>query len=202
MKTDLFESCGHCWVFQICWPEDKRSNKNDAVKANNLLFTQQISQGTFCLKTQESNWNKLQPKGKFIVSILRNLQLSTKRLNYKTAERSMMQLGVDLYTIHLFFCLLSLFSMTVSFIFSECSVASLQWLKRIFTSCTPKQPLINEWPFLQWQCHQGWGRLWFTPFMSCSPMDKLVVANKRVSCVLTQSLSHFYLIFLHLLVWI
>ena len=19
MKTDLFESCGHCWVFQICW---------------------------------------------------------------------------------------------------------------------------------------------------------------------------------------
>ena len=20
MKTDLFQSCGHCWVFQICWP--------------------------------------------------------------------------------------------------------------------------------------------------------------------------------------
>ena len=20
MKTDLFLSCGHCWVFQICWP--------------------------------------------------------------------------------------------------------------------------------------------------------------------------------------
>ena len=20
MKTDLFHSCGHCWVFQICWP--------------------------------------------------------------------------------------------------------------------------------------------------------------------------------------
>ena len=20
MKTDLFWSCGHCWVFQICWP--------------------------------------------------------------------------------------------------------------------------------------------------------------------------------------
>ena len=19
MKTDLFQSCGHCWVFQICW---------------------------------------------------------------------------------------------------------------------------------------------------------------------------------------
>ena len=19
MKTDLFESCGHCWIFQICW---------------------------------------------------------------------------------------------------------------------------------------------------------------------------------------
>ena len=22
MKTDLFQSCGHCWVFQICWPID------------------------------------------------------------------------------------------------------------------------------------------------------------------------------------
>ena len=20
MKTDLFQSCGYCWVFQICWP--------------------------------------------------------------------------------------------------------------------------------------------------------------------------------------
>ena len=20
MKTDLFQCCGHCWVFQICWP--------------------------------------------------------------------------------------------------------------------------------------------------------------------------------------
>ena len=20
MKTELFQSCGHCWVFQICWP--------------------------------------------------------------------------------------------------------------------------------------------------------------------------------------
>ena len=20
MKTDLFQSCGHCWVLQICWP--------------------------------------------------------------------------------------------------------------------------------------------------------------------------------------
>ena len=20
MKTDLFQYCGHCWVFQICWP--------------------------------------------------------------------------------------------------------------------------------------------------------------------------------------
>ena len=22
MKTDLFQSCGHCWVFQICWHTD------------------------------------------------------------------------------------------------------------------------------------------------------------------------------------
>ena len=22
MKTDLFQSCGHCWVFQICWPNE------------------------------------------------------------------------------------------------------------------------------------------------------------------------------------
>ena len=20
MQTDLFQSCGHCWIFQICWP--------------------------------------------------------------------------------------------------------------------------------------------------------------------------------------
>ena len=22
MKTELFQSCGHCWVFQICWPTE------------------------------------------------------------------------------------------------------------------------------------------------------------------------------------
>ena len=22
MKTDLFQSCGHCWVFQICWHKE------------------------------------------------------------------------------------------------------------------------------------------------------------------------------------
>ena len=23
MKTDLFQSCGHCWVFQICWHNNR-----------------------------------------------------------------------------------------------------------------------------------------------------------------------------------
>ena len=22
MKTDIFQSCGYCWVFQICWPNE------------------------------------------------------------------------------------------------------------------------------------------------------------------------------------
>ena len=26
MKTDLFQSCGHCWVLQICWHWVKHSN--------------------------------------------------------------------------------------------------------------------------------------------------------------------------------
>ena len=25
MKTDLFKSCGHCWVFQICWHIERSS---------------------------------------------------------------------------------------------------------------------------------------------------------------------------------
>ena len=25
MKTDLFQSCGHCWVFQICWHIEYRT---------------------------------------------------------------------------------------------------------------------------------------------------------------------------------
>ena len=25
MKTDLFQSCGHCWVFQICWHVECRT---------------------------------------------------------------------------------------------------------------------------------------------------------------------------------
>ena len=25
MKTDLFQSCGHCWVFQICWHTERRT---------------------------------------------------------------------------------------------------------------------------------------------------------------------------------
>ena len=23
MTTDIFQSCGHCWVFQICWPIER-----------------------------------------------------------------------------------------------------------------------------------------------------------------------------------
>jgi len=25
MKTDLYQSCGHCWVFQICWHIERRT---------------------------------------------------------------------------------------------------------------------------------------------------------------------------------
>ena len=25
MKTDLFQSCGHCWVFQICWHSERNT---------------------------------------------------------------------------------------------------------------------------------------------------------------------------------
>ena len=31
MKTDLFQSCGHCWVFQICW------QMSAAIKQHHLL---------------------------------------------------------------------------------------------------------------------------------------------------------------------
>ena len=28
MKTDVFQSCGHCWVFQICWPNECNGEGN------------------------------------------------------------------------------------------------------------------------------------------------------------------------------
>ena len=41
MKTDLFQSCGHCWVFQICW------QMSAAIKQHHLLGFE-IAQLEFC----------------------------------------------------------------------------------------------------------------------------------------------------------
>ena len=37
MKTDLFQSCGHCWVFQICWHNEWRSLRASSFRIWNSL---------------------------------------------------------------------------------------------------------------------------------------------------------------------
>ena len=32
MKTDLFQSCGHCWVFQICWHTERSTFTASSVR--------------------------------------------------------------------------------------------------------------------------------------------------------------------------
>ena len=101
--------------------------------------------------------------------------------------------------------------MTVSFIFSQCSVTWWwkKWLKRTSTSHIPEQPLINEWPFLQWQCDQGWGRTLIHCFyvmvtngqIGSGQQEGAMCANAIIITLLPY-ITLYYLIFLHLLVWI
>ena len=35
MKTDLFQSCGHCWVFQICWHVDCNTFTTSSFRTGN-----------------------------------------------------------------------------------------------------------------------------------------------------------------------
>ena len=35
MKTDLFQSCGHCWVFQICWHIECRTFTASSLRTYN-----------------------------------------------------------------------------------------------------------------------------------------------------------------------
>ena len=37
MKTDLFQSCGHCWVFQICWHMECSTFKASSFRIWNSL---------------------------------------------------------------------------------------------------------------------------------------------------------------------
>ena len=50
MKTDLFQSCGHCWVFQICW---------------------HIECSTFIISSFRiwNNWNSITPLALFVVML-------------------------------------------------------------------------------------------------------------------------------------
>ena len=40
MKTDLFQSCGHCWVFQICWHIDRMISVHFQGKPFNITVIQ------------------------------------------------------------------------------------------------------------------------------------------------------------------
>ena len=39
MKTDLFQSCGHCWVFQICWHIEYNTFTASSFKWNSITST-------------------------------------------------------------------------------------------------------------------------------------------------------------------
>ena len=52
MKTDLFQSCGHCWVFQICWHIELFANPWTIVHQTSLSLT--ISQSLLKLISIES----------------------------------------------------------------------------------------------------------------------------------------------------
>ena len=35
MKTDIFQSCGHCWVFQICWHTECSTFSSSSFRISN-----------------------------------------------------------------------------------------------------------------------------------------------------------------------
>ena len=66
MKTELFQSCGHCWVFQICWhTECSKFNSND----HYIYYCGQESLGrNVVLRVNKRVWNAVAAAAKLLQS--------------------------------------------------------------------------------------------------------------------------------------
>ena len=64
MKTELFQSCGHCWVFQICWhTECSKFNSND----HYIYYCGQESLGrNVVLRVNKRVWNAVAAAAKLL----------------------------------------------------------------------------------------------------------------------------------------
>ena len=65
MKTDLFQSSGHCWVFQICWHTDDFTSHLFSEEGQNL-----------CIWTGKSLWTQRLKRNTIFSSL--NFNLSVK----------------------------------------------------------------------------------------------------------------------------
>ena len=107
MKTDLFQSCGHCWVFQICWhfecsPFTASSfriwNSSPGIPSPPLaLFIVMLSKAHFI--SHSRMWIILQEMGipDHLTYLLRNLytgQEETVRTGHGTTDWFQIEKGV------------------------------------------------------------------------------------------------------------
>ena len=71
MKTDLFQSCGHCWVFQIYWHiEYSTFTASSFFSASKKNETMLFSATWLDLRYCHTEWSKSDRKGKISCGIL------------------------------------------------------------------------------------------------------------------------------------
>ena len=64
MKTDLFQSCDHCWVFQICWPIECSTFRASSFRIRNssTSFQLRFKAGSQCFPNAAS-WTQAMYRG-------------------------------------------------------------------------------------------------------------------------------------------
>ena len=126
MKTDLFQSCGHCWVFQICWQ----------IKFNTLTASS--------FKTWNSSTGILSPPlALFTVTLPKALLTSHFRMSgFKWVITPLWLWSPHMSHEDLFLCTSSVYSCQL-FLISSASVRSTPLLSFIMPIFAWNVPLVS-----------------------------------------------------------
>ena len=196
-KTDLFQSCGHCWVFQICW---------------------HIECNTFTVSSFRI-WNSSTgipspPLALFVVMLIKAHLTSHSRMSgsrwaitpsWLSGLRRSFLYSYSVYSCHLFL---------ISSASTEMSLPFLSFIEPIFAWNVPLVSLIFLKRFLVFHCFplflciDPWGRLYYLSLLSFGTLNSnryifpfLLCLSSLLFTAICKASSDSHFAFLHFFSW-